>query len=120
MAPKVEFEPHAEPINAIETGVVMAHQLGVAAMYKRSDILTYQFTYNEEMHLCCGHHHELFDREHTAITQTELEKHKYAPFAFHLPNMIASHDCKLHRSSTANSEESPATLALSANISASI
>lgn len=114
LAPKVEVELHVEPINAIETGVLNGtHQLGIVAMHKKSDNLNYHFLYHEEMHLYCSNYHELFNCPDETITRAEVQKHKYAAFAFHSPNMMASHDWKLRRSGTVNNEEALAMLILS-------
>lgn len=114
IAPQVEIEVHVEPINAIETGVLNGqYQLGIVALHRMSDKLDYYDMYSETMYLYCGKTHPLFDEPEEALTSDVLQKQKYAGFAFHSANMMASHDWKLKRGAIVNNEEALALLVLS-------
>lgn len=114
LAPKVEIEAHVEPINTIETGVLNGRfQLGIVPTHKNSDNLDYYDLYYESMYLYCGKDHPLFDKAEKNISLGDLQKQKYAGFAFHSPNMMASHDWKFKRRAIVNNEEALAMLVLS-------
>ncbi len=114
VAPRVEIEVHVEPINVVETGVLNGlHQIGIVPRHKRSPNLEYHDLYHENMFLYCGKNHPFFHELDQDISRSEVQKQKYAGFAFHSPNMMASHDWKLKRRATVNNEEAMATLILS-------
>lgn len=114
IAPKVRIEVYVEPVNIVETGVLNGrYQVGIVPMHKTSDNLDYYDLYRENMFLYCGKHHPLFSKSDSDITRKDVQKHKYAGFPFHSPNMTASHDWKLKRRALVNNEEALATLILS-------
>ena len=114
IAPKVRIEVYVEPVNIVETGVLNGrYQVGIVPMHKTSDNLNYYDLYRENMFLYCGKHHPLFSKSDGDITRKDVQKHKYAGFPFHSPNMTASHDWKLKRRALVNNEEALATLILS-------
>ncbi len=114
IAPKVRIEVYVEPVNIVETGVLNGrYQVGIVPMHKTSDNLNYYDLYRENMLLYCGKHHPLFSKSDSDITRKDVQKHKYAGFPFHSPNMTASHDWKLKRRALVNNEEALATLILS-------
>ena len=114
IAPKVRIEVYVEPVNIVETGVLNGqYQVGIVPMHKTSDNLDYYDLYRENMLLYCGKHHPLFSKSDSDITRKDVQKHKYAGFPFHSPNMTASHDWKLKRRALVNNEEALATLILS-------
>ncbi|MEP3274987.1 MAG: LysR family transcriptional regulator [Stappiaceae bacterium] len=113
-ASKVDIEVHVDAINNIETGVLNGqYQVGIVPMHKRSENLDYHPLYSEHMYLYCGKLHPLFNRSDGEITRGEMQEQRYAGFAFHSPNMMASHDWKLQRRAIVNNEEALATLVLS-------
>ncbi len=114
IAPKVTIEIHAEPVNAIESGVLTgSFHLAIIPTHRRSNSLQYYPLYSEQMYLYCGESHPLFGREESRISRRDVRQCKYAGIGFHSPNMMVSHRLRLKRSADVYDEEALAALILS-------
>ena len=114
MAPEVTLEFHAEPVNAIESGVLTGRfHLGIIPTHRQSNSLRYHPLYSEQMYLYCGRGHPLFARADAKISRRDVRNCKYAGIGFHSPNMTASRSLRLERSADVYDEEALAALVLS-------
>ena len=114
IAPKVTIEIHAEPVNAIESGVLNGRfHLGIIPTHRQSNSLQYCPLYSEQMYLYSGRNHDFFDRADADISRRDIRQYKYAGIGFHSPNMMVSHEMNLQRSADVYDEEALAALILS-------
>ena len=114
IAPKVTVEIHAEPVTAIESGILSGRfHLAIVPTHRESNRLRYFPLYSEQMYLYCGVGHPLFERAGTKVSRRDIGQSKYAGIGFLSPNMIVSHRLKLRRSADVFDEESLAVLILS-------
>ena len=114
IAPKVTVEIHAEPVTAIESGILNGRfHLAIIPTHRRSNSLDYFPLYSEQMYLYCGEGHPLFDRADSHVSRRDIRDSKYAGIGFRSPNMVVSHQLKLQRSADVYDEEALAVLILS-------
>ena len=114
IAPEATLEIRAEPVNAIESGVLSGRfHLGIVPTHRHSNSLRYHPLYSEQMYLYCGAGHPLFERAEKKIGRREIGHCKYAGLGFHSPNMMVSRRLKLKRSADVFDEEALAALILS-------
>lgn len=114
IAPEVTIEIHAEPVNAIESGVLTGgFHIGIIPTHRQSNSLLYYPLYTEQMYLYCGSSHPLFVRPDPQVSRRDIRNCKYAGIGFHSPNMMVSHNLKLKRSADVYDEEALAALILS-------
>jgi DNA-binding transcriptional LysR family regulator len=114
VAPKVTIAIHAEPVNAIESGVLTGRfHLGIVPTHRRSNSLHYYPLYSEQMYMYCGQNHPSFGQENAQISRRDIGQCKYAGIGFQSPNMVVSHRLKLKRSADIYDEEALAALILS-------
>ena len=114
IAPQVTLEIHAEPVDAIQSGILSGRfNLAIVPTYRQSSRLRYYPLYTEQMYLYCGKDHPLYGIEDSTIQRRDIRQHKYAGIGFYSPNMEVSHQLRLKRSADVYDEEALAMLILS-------
>lgn len=111
-APQVGLDVMVGGLTEIESRVLDGRlHLGVLPDHRRSQSLDYTDLFGETMLLYCGREHALFNAGE--VSAQRLRAFDYAGFAFHSPNMEATHRFNLRRTATVNDQEAVATLILS-------
>ncbi len=113
-APDVGLNLHVATLTAIERGVLDGqYQIGIIPGHRSSDLLHYDFLFDESMLLYCGARHPLFGKDNTVMDWGDLRVHQFAGLGYHSPNMEISQLQRLPRRATGFDQESIATLILS-------
>lgn len=113
-APQVHLHLHVGTIAMIERGVIDGqYHLGVIPEHRRSDSLSYDRLFEENMHLYAGPGHLWFEETSTRYGWAELKRQPLAALGYHSPNMSLAQGRGLERAATASDQEAVATLVLS-------